>query len=63
MLHSLLPFFGLLSSRGEPDLNPSLGDTGEETETIEVLPTEEPLSVPAPTPAPAEPVKEPEPVH
>lgn len=34
---------------------PTFGDTGEETETIEVLPTEEPLSVPTPEIIPAEP--------
>jgi hypothetical protein len=32
-----------------------LGDTGEEIETIEVLPAEEPLSVPTPEVAPAQP--------
>lgn len=36
-------------------LRPYDGDTGEETETIEILPTEEPLSVPVPEVVPAEP--------
>ncbi len=35
------------------------GDLGEEVETIEVLPAEEPLSVPAPEIVPAEPEKVP----
>lgn len=37
-------------------LAPRLGDTGIETETIEIVPTEEPLSVPTPEVTPAEPV-------
>ncbi len=38
---------------------PINGDTGEEIETIEIVPTEEPLSVPTPEVTPAEPEKVP----
>lgn len=41
---------------GVNPLVPRMGDTGEEIETIEIVPTEEPLSVPTPEVTPAEPV-------
>ena len=40
-------------------LTPIAGDTGEERRTIEIVPTEEPLSVPTPEVTPAEPEKVP----